>query len=125
MSAGELSWRVIGETTGRQTQLFIADPRVGEPCPVCPPYVVRCAHLEGDPRVVWLLSGGLWIAVACEAEHLARPWYSGVGVPSPSHHRAGCLKMPWDNSAHFDTRAEADAAFERYEAILLGREVGQ
>lgn len=30
-----------------------------EPCPVCEPGIVRCAHLDG--RVVWLAEGRIWV----------------------------------------------------------------
>ncbi len=39
-------------------ELIAAATRTGRECG-CPAYVIRCAHVDGDPRVVWLLDGPL------------------------------------------------------------------
>lgn len=93
-------------------------------CRSCPPYVVRCAHLEGDERVVWLVANSIWSAVPCVVGHgNPAPWrvtLAPIGTASLCAHPGSTNSAP----PRLDTndRAEADAAFERFESILLGRE---
>ncbi len=62
-----------------------------EPCPRCPPFVVRCRH---EPRVI------------IEKRRGVRDFY--------------CIMSPLPPCSFAATRAEADAEFERREGELLG-----
>ena len=62
---------------------------MNEPCPRCPPFVIRCDHQGELALRVELFNGGATYVVA---------WHGG-----------GVLNA----SAAFPTRAEADAEFER------------
>ena len=97
-------------------------------CRVCPAYVVRCAHLEGDERVLWIGDNVAFAATPCTGwrrHGVNGPRYEVVlGIPQYLE-REDCL-FPYfapDEGVTTATRAEADAAFKRYEAILLGRAV--
>ena len=71
-------------------------PSHNEPCPRCPPFVVRCGHLgEGFLKINSWGAGG-WYSV--------ESWYEG--------------ENHWDANSWL-TRAEADAEFERREEALL------
>lgn len=101
------------------------DPHIGEPCSVCPPYVVRCAHLEGDPRVVWLADRRAYNDADCGGwNHIEPEKAFEATIGHPEYHPefgCTCLRQASYVFTNTDTRAEADAAFARYEAILLGR----
>lgn len=105
----------------------IADEPMAPPvreCSVCPAYVVKCAHLDGDERVVWLMDDEAWMGTPCVARHDADRARWGVIFDAPQLRHGDICVHPCFNSAVLNvaTRAEADAAFERFEAILLGRE---
>ena len=97
-------------------------------CSRCPAYVVRCAHLEGDPRVVWLIDHNV-SPLAWHCGHW--PFETLLGIPLKTVGPAclpdsmcSCAVMAPDDTSDFQghaNRAEADTAFERFEAILLGR----
>ena len=97
-------------------------------CRVCPSYVVRCAHLGGDPRVVLITDDEAWVREPCGHAHYPASaggrWIVLFGEPrSRAELGVGLCDHPmfaWGN-VHND-RAEADRAFERYEAVLLGRQ---
>lgn len=91
-------------------------------CPTCPEYVVRCAH---DPwtegRVVWLFDNSRWGGYG--VRH--RKWGYGIALGRPAPCLCGCGTMALQrgrDGGHYGTREEADAAFERLERIMLGRE---
>ena len=96
-----------------------------EPCRVCPPYVVRCAHLDGNPRVVALIDIDGFAAAAnpCPHKHLpiGLKWEAVLGTPVI----ADCIYPYWPDAKFFQfvARCDAETAFARFEAELLGREV--
>ena len=94
---------------------------VGRECG-CPAYVIRCAHVDGNLRVVWLYDIDLWQDCG-HVSDIAR-WLVSFG----DHFRAcgvhGTHRILVTSDLRIlADRAEAEAAFARYEAILLGREV--
>ncbi len=76
-----------------------------EPCPRCPPFVVRCGHLgEADG------SQASWLRIHEKPHETQITLYQVVwGLPG------GGLWL----GVHHATRAEADAEFERREEALL------
>lgn len=98
--------------------------RMGE-CPEgCQDYVVRCAHFDGE--TIWMLELRSFSKAHGIGWSYPRPWLV-VGVdPSKNCTLLNCHLTLWHwrglDAAFCDTREEADAAWERYEAALLGRE---
>ena len=96
------------------------DERRGEPCRVCPTYVIKCAHLDGDPRVVCLIDTDAFASAPnpCNHPHIApvTGWDVYLGVPVM---KQDCIYPYWPEAAwiSFFTRTEADAAFERFEQL--------
>ena len=94
-------------------------------CPTCPPYVVRCAHdPEVDGRAVWLVDCDLYMQAPCSVYHSrSKDWdYNVMLGPVVS---IGCgphMDEVVEAAIRTKTREEADAVFERYERIMLGRE---
>ena len=92
-------------------------------CRTCPPWVVRCAHLEGDDRVVTICDEEAFAALS--SRHGWNTRYT-IGIAPPTVCDCGCGVATFDDITtgyvSTDARAEADAAFARYEAILLGRD---
>ena len=98
--------------------------RMGE-CPEgCPEYVVRCGHFDGE--TIWMLEKESWEAV--HPDHVTGTGDANYTVSAHSHTLGicGCPDGLWLwrglDAAFCATREEADAAWERYEAALLGRE---
>ena len=70
-----------------------------EPCPVCPPFVVRCGHL-GDVVI------SVWYTLGPAGDDFNVEWWN-------EREKRGIV------SRRFVTRAEADAEFDRREEALL------
>lgn len=97
-------------------------------CPACPPYVVRCAH-DPDPehegRVAWIVDSMAWAAIPCPMGHAYMPDYSvclGVVLPCVGRCGSPALHEVYEMYKHHLPRDDADAAFERMERVMLGRE---
>ena len=96
-------------------------------CSRCPAYVVRCAHLAGDPRVVWFTDRDGWLSAPPNHEH---SWYDGrfhvlLGELEFTREAPDCtcaVMVSVSRLTDTNDRAEADAAFAKYEARLLGRQ---
>ncbi len=72
-----------------------------EPCPRCPPFVVRCGHLgEWAIRIAYYPS-----------------WEGWFGVAGPEKSAEPAMM---DELVVISARAEADAEFDRREEALLG-----
>lgn len=92
-------------------------------CPTCPEYVVRCAHDPWvDGRAVWMCDNSIWGGYGVMHEN--RGYSAALGHAAPC--ACGCgamvLQRPEVDGGDHATREEADAAFDRLERIMLGRE---
>lgn len=104
-----------------------ADERGVRECFRCPEYVVRCVHVDGDERMVWIADDCKWESTPCTHSHASSgvPYVVVFGQPL-SRSEFGVDRCPHPAFAevcHARTREEADEAFERFERVMLGREV--
>ena len=89
-------------------------------CPVCPPWFVMCAHLDG--QVVGLISSDL--ARPCLPGHECSRAFTVNGPSSQRQCSCAVDHLVFVNPGvrEFDLFEQAQADFRRREAALLGRE---
>ena len=90
-------------------------------CPVCPPWVVWCAHFASR---ILILSDGISNPAGC-ARHKRWRLLPAVGEGTgfmPRRTGCGCIGFNEDIWITLPTLSDAEAEFRRREAALLGRE---
>lgn len=93
-----------------------ATRNAGRECTQCPPWVVRCAHWDGQTLVI--SSDVIFLESPCPAGRPHHREYAEYVVGNAAPRHGGCMIM--DNVISTDDLPSAEAEFYKRERELLG-----
>lgn len=102
------------------------DPLARSECPICPPWVIRCAHWDG--RAAWLFTHAAWLEAHGNRGFSVEGVYVLVGKPTTAPADCTSLQLGAPScilhpdvaaGGKYDNLPDALEEFYRREALLL------